>query len=241
MRYLFPFTAALSGAILLSGCSGNTQKSSAPTVRLDGRTLAKSKCSECHNLDMPPKTSEEEKAPPMFTVTVHLKDWIKADTPTEGRAKYIAFVRDYAINPTRKKSYCDAKSLADYGLMPSLKDKATPAEIAAVAAWAYDHYDQMQMLAIMKERNRLARLPLHEQVLETHDCRSCHVYGNGKLAPSFKEIGQRYGAKGVVPIQKSIAQGSKGQWPSFHTPMRAYSDLTPKQLEGIARWIAEQK
>ena len=241
MRYLLPFTLALSGAILLAGCSGNTRKSSTPAVQLDGEALAKSKCSECHNLEMPPHTSEEEKAPPLYTITVHLKDWIKADTPTEGRAKFIAFAKKYALHPSRAISYCDKKSLDDYGLMPSLAGKATEAEIAAAAAWAYDTYNQMKMMAIMKERNRLAALPAYKQVLETHDCKLCHLHGNGKLAPTFKQIGQRYGTKGIKNILQSITGGSHGKWPKFHTPMRAYNDLSPKQLAGIARWISEQK
>jgi len=226
--------------MVLGGCSssGTKQTVSAP---LDGEALAKSKCAECHNLDMPPHTSEDEKAPPLFTITVHLKDWIKADTPTEGRAKFIAFAKDYTLNPTRKKSYCDEKSLASYGLMPSQKGRVTANEVGAIAAWAYDHYDQMAMLAIVKERNRLARLPLHEQVLETHDCRSCHILGNGKLAPSFKQIGAKYGTDGIEQIKQSITHGSHGKWPAFHVPMRPYTDLTSKQLDGMAKWIASQK
>jgi cytochrome c len=242
MRLSLPFFVVGFGALLLSGCASSTdKKSSTPAVKLDGEALAKSKCSECHNLEMPPKTSEGEKAPPLYTITVHLKDWIKADTPTEGRAKFIAFAKKYTLHPSHDISYCDKKSLQTYGLMPSLEGKATEAEIAAVAAWAYDTYDQMQMMAIMKERNRLAALPPHEQVLETHDCKLCHLHGNGKLAPTFKQIGSRYGEGGLKKIQQSITQGSHGKWPSFHTPMRPYTDLTLKQLDGIARWIATQK
>ncbi len=228
------------GVYLLSGCSGTTKNTSAPAKPLDGEALAHAKCAACHNLEMPPKTSEDEKAPPLYTVTVHLKDWIKADTPTEKRAKFIAFAKKYALHPSREISYCDKKSLQQYGLMPPLKGQATEAEIGAVAAWAYDTYDQMKMMAIMKERNRIAALPLHEQILETHDCRSCHVYGNGKLAPTFKQIGQRYGEKGIEQIKKSITQGSHGKWPAFHTPMRAYPDLSPEQLEGMAEWIVKE-
>jgi cytochrome c len=233
----FPITVA---ALIASGCSSSGTKHTA-SAPLDGEALAKAKCAQCHNLDMPPKTSEDEKAPPLFTITVHLKDWIKADTDTERRAKFIAFAKDYTLNPTREKSYCDEKSLKSYGLMPSQKGNVTANEVGAIAAWAYDHYDQMAMLAIVKERNRIARLPLHEQVLETHDCRSCHILGNGKLAPTFKQIGAKYGTAGIEQIKNSITHGSRGKWPAFHVPMRAYTDLTPKQLQGMAEWIAKQK
>ena len=241
MRSYWILFSAWAVALLLCGCSGQKKTPHHSAVPLDGEALAKTHCFRCHNLDIPPQTSDGEKAPPLYTVTVHLKDWIKADTPTEKRAKFIAFVRDYALHPTRKKSYCDPKSLAQYGLMPSLEGNATDAQIAAVAAWAFDSYDQMAMLKIMKERNRIARLPLHEQVLQTHDCKLCHLLANGKLAPTFAQIGQRYGWKGIEKIKKSITHGSHGKWPAFHTPMRAYTDLNPKQLDGMARWIAEQQ
>ncbi len=233
------YLSVATSLLFLSGCSGSKQASTHHEI-LDGETLARAKCAECHNLDIPPKTSDDEKAPPLYTVTVHLKDWIKADTPTEKRAKYIAFVKKYALNPSRKISYCDKKSLDEYGLMPSLEGKVTEAEIAAVAAWAYDRYDQKEMLKIMKERSRIAAMPPYQQVLETHDCRSCHIYGNGKLAPKFEQIGAKYGKSGIEHIKQSILHGSKGKWSSFHTPMRAYTDLTPVQLNGIAKWIVDK-
>jgi cytochrome c len=223
---------------LLSGCSGAQKHKSHSGASLDGEVLAKAKCSSCHNLDIPPKTSEGEKAPPLYTVTVHLKDWIKADTTAEKRSKFIDFVSTYGLSPSLKTSYCDKKSLKQYGLMPSLKGKATKSEIAAIAAWAFDTYDQMAMLKIMKERNRIAAMPPYKQVLETHDCRLCHILGNGKLAPTFTQIGQKYGPDGIEQIKTGITHGSRGKWPGFHTPMRAYRDLTDKQLSGIATWIA---
>ena len=222
--------------LLLSGC-GSTQKKS--TRHYDGEALAQQKCSHCHNLDMPPKTSDKEIAPPLYTVTVHLKDWMKTPTPDLQRQKFIDFLADYVIHPSRKKSYCDPKSLELYGLMPSQKGKITSEEAGAVAAWAYDHYDQMEMLAIVKERNRLAAMPPWKQVLETRDCKSCHIIGAGKLAPSFFQISERYvnDPDALKKIETAISRGSKGKWPNYRVPMRAYGSLTDKQLEGISRWI----
>ncbi|WP_456392694.1 c-type cytochrome [Nitratifractor sp.] len=225
--------------LLLTACSdGNSAKEETISPQ-KGAELARQKCSRCHNLDMPPVTSDKEAAPPLFTVTVHLKDWIKADTDGERRAKFIDFVKDYVIHPSRKKSYCDPASLKTYGLMPSQKGKVTTAELGAIAAWAYDHYDQMEMLKIMKERNRLAALPPYRQVLETRDCKSCHILGAGKLAPSFAEIAERYRgqADGLERIEGAIAKGSRGRWPEYKVPMRAYEGLSPAQLRGIAQWI----
>ncbi|WP_457606880.1 c-type cytochrome [Nitratifractor sp.] len=223
----------------LSGC-GKKSSSTQASPHLDGEKLLHEKCARCHNLDMPPKTSDHEPAPPIFAVVVHLKDWMKVENPSEKRAKFIAFVQDYVLHPSREKSYCDPKSLKLYGLMPSQQGKVTKEELGAIAAYLYDEYDQMKMLARMKEINRLKRLPPYEQVLETRDCRMCHIVGAGRLAPSFPEIAKRYGPKGAKQIRRSITEGSRGHWPKYHTPMRAYPDLTPAQLEGITQWILQQ-
>ena len=225
--------------LLLAGCGSERQKS---TKHYDGEALAKQKCSQCHNLDMPPKTSDKEIAPPLYTVTVHLKDWMKTPTPDAQRQKFVDFVADYVIHPSREKSYCDPKSLKLYGLMPSQKGKVTSDEVRAIAAWAYDTYDQMKMLAAMKERNRLAAMPPWQQVLETRDCRSCHIIGAGKLAPSFPQVARKYAGDpdALKKIEASILHGSHGLWPRYKVPMRAYGDLTPRQLEGVARWILKQ-
>ncbi len=233
------FTLTLFLLFLGTGC----QQQQGSTRHYDGEKLAREKCSRCHNLDMPPKTSDHEAAPPLYTVTVHLKDWMKTPTPDAQRQKFIDFVADYVLHPSRDKSYCDPKSLELYGLMPSQKGKVTPEQLRAIAAWIYDHYDQMAMLRIMKERNRLAAMPPWKQVLETRDCRSCHILGAGKLAPSFPRIARRYAddPDAEKKIRDAILHGSRGKWPAFHVPMRAYDDLTPQQLEGITRWILDRK
>ena len=228
---------------MLAGCSGGdkttgTEEKALSSAQIDA-TLHQV-CARCHNLDMPPKTSDDEKAPPLYTVTVHLKDWMKVDNPSELKAKFVSFVSDYVLHPSREKSYCDPASLKLYGVMPSLEGQITPAQARAVASAIFDRYDQMKMLAVMKERNRLAALPPWQQVLETRDCRLCHIQGKGKLAPGFDEIAKKYGPTGIETIKKSITRGSRGKWAAYHTPMRAYKDLTPKQLDGIARWILQQ-
>ena len=218
-------------ALLFAGCGGGSKQSN-----LDGSLLVEQKCASCHNLDMPPKTSEDEKAPPLFTVTVHLKDWIKVNNPSELKAKFVEFVVDYALNPSRDKSYCDKKSLDSYGLMPSLKGKVSEDELRAIASYIFDRYDQKYLLDIMKEKARIASLPPAEQVLETQDCKACHI--NGKAAPTFAQIGKKY-ANNIDAIKNSIANGSKGKWSGFVLPMKAYK-LPQKQLDGIAEWIIKE-
>lgn len=169
--YFKQYTVTLLLALsTFTGCN-DTANPKTQHQHYDAKKLLFDKCTTCHNTDMPPQTSETEKAPPMYTVTIHLKDWIKGDTSTEKKQKFIAFLQTYVLNPSRKISYCDKKSLDKYGLMPSQKGNITTEEIAAIATYIHQHYDQMKMLELVKERNRIARLPLHEQVLESYDCK----------------------------------------------------------------------
>ena len=223
---------AIALTILICGC-GNSKSSK----NYNGEELTINKCSSCHNLDMPPKTSEDEKAPPLFTVTVHLKDWIEVNNPSELKAKFVDFVKDYVINPSLDKAYCDKKSLKSYGLMPSQKGKVTKDELEAIANYIYDRYDQKYLLEYMKEKARIATLPLHEQVLETHDCKACHF--NKRVAPTFAQIGKRY-ANNKEHIKESILNGSKGRWSGFSLPMRGYKDIPKKQLDALAEWIIKE-
>ena len=231
MRYFTLFLMTL----IFNACSNSESHTQANN--LDGKALAKEKCSMCHNIDMPPKFSDNEKAPPFFTVTVHLKDWIKAPTQTEAKAKFIEFVSSYPLNPSLDKAYCDKTSLKKYGLMPSLKGKVTKDELIAIANFMYDTYDQKAFMEYLQEQKRLKKLPLHEQVLETHDCKLCH--NNPKVAPSFAQIGKRY-ANNPEAIKKAILNGSKGKWKDFHVAMHGYKDISPKHLDAMAQWMIQE-
>jgi len=226
--------------LTVTGCE-EPKEAKKPQIQYDAKALVESKCASCHDLHMPPHTSEDEKAPPMYTITVHLKDWIKSDTDTENRQKFISFLQTYVLHPSKEISYCDEKSLAQYGLMPSQEGNVSYEEIGAIAAYIYQQYDQMTMLKITQERNRIASLPPYQQVLEGYDCKYCHLNGNGKLAPTFTQISQKYAKEGIRQIKESIQHGSKGKWKGFYTPMKAYPTLSPKQLDGIAQWISKQK
>ena len=218
--------------LLFSGC--NMQKH---TANLDGEKLAAEKCAKCHNLDMPPKTSDKELAPPLYTVTVHLKDWMKVDNPSELRGKFTSFVQSYVIHPERDKAYCNKESLDTYGVMPAQKGNVTEEELEAIAHHIFDTYDQMKMLEILQEKAKIDALPPAQQVLATKDCKMCHIAAAGKIAPSFAQIGKKYADKGIEPIKHAILHGSKGAWPKYTIPMRPYTDLTPVQLDGIAKFI----
>jgi len=208
---------------------------------VDVEKLTEQKCSACHNLDMPPHTSDDEKAPPLYTVTVHLKDWMHVNNPSELKSKFVSFAKDYVINPSKDKSYCNAESLKIYGLMPSQKGNVTPDEVEAIASYIFDKYDQEKLLAILQERARIASLPLYQQVLETYDCKMCHNPLNTKTAPSYKMIANRYDSNDTKVLKDSIINGSRGKWKGYMLPMRGYKDIKPKQLDALVEWILSQK
>ena len=219
---------------LLTGCMENKIKN-----KLDGEALLKQKCSKCHNLDMPPKSYENEIAPSMMAVTFHLKDFIKANDPSAHEAKISEFVKDYVINPSRSKSFCDKKSLDSYGVMPSQKGKVTVDELGAIAQYMYDTYDNQKMLKIMQEKQRLARMPLYQRVLEQQRCENCHDINKDKVAPSFLSISKKYNNN--KPLIESIKNGSKGKWKNFKLIMPPFKKMTDKDIEGMVNWILNLK
>ncbi len=230
MKYFIPLLL-----ILLAGCSDSQN-----TRRYDARALLKHKCGICHNLDMPPKTYEDEKAPPMMAVSFHIKDFMKVDNPAEKRGDFIAFVTDYALHPAAEKSYCDKKSLADYGVMPSQKGNVSEEELRAIAAYVYDTYTKERFLKKMEEAAAFARLPEGERLARRKGCFSCHGIDRQKVGPSFTAIAER-GEKPAA-LAKSIAEGSRGKWPqSRNIPMPAMHDLDASQLRTLSEWIAGLK
>ena len=222
--------------ILLAGCD----KKPAPDPR-KGEKIVQKVCAKCHNLDMPPVTTPDEKAPPMLAVAFHLKDFMKVSDPSAKRSKFIEFVTDYSLHPDAQKSYCDKKSLQEYGLMPSLEGKVTPDRLRDAAAYIYDHYDKKRYLAIMQTQARLATLPLYKQVLERKNCLGCHGIQKAKIAPAFTDIAQKYAAQGSEALAQSIQKGSRGKWPGFKAVMPPFKELSPGELEAVAAWILERK
>jgi cytochrome c len=190
---------------------------------------------------MPPKSYENEIAPSMMAVTFHLKDFIKSNDPSAHKSKIVAFVKDYVIEPSRDKSFCDKESLDSYGVMPSQKGNVTQDELEAIASYMYDTYDNMKMLKIMAEKQRLARLSLHERVLEQQRCNNCHDIEKDKVAPSFKMIASRYDKKDRAMLIESIQNGTKGKWEGKTLPMLAYKKMSQKDVEGMVDWILSLK
>ena len=222
----------LVASILLIGCG---EKKS---PNLDGKKLLKQKCSRCHNLDMPPKTFADEKAPPMMAVSFHILDFIKAATPSDKLPNAIEFVTDFVQNPSISKSFCDKESLKTYGLMPSLKGKVSEDEIRAIARYVFTHYTKDNLLAKMKKIQQIREMPKGELLARQNGCLSCHAKNFKKVGPSFKKISH---AKSIKEIKNSIENGSKSKWKeSNNIPMPAFKKLTNKDIEILAKWIKKQ-
>jgi len=222
---------------LLTGCAeeGGSKKS------LNGELLITQKCAKCHNLDMPPKSYENEIAPSMMAVTFHLKDFIKSNNPSEHEGKVVTFIKDYVIEPSREKSFCDKASLDSYGIMPSQKGNVTKDELDAIAHYMYRTFDNQKMLEIMAEKQRLASLSLHERVLEQQRCENCHDIHKDKVAPSFEMIASRYSTKDKEELIKSIKEGTKGKWEGKKLPMPPFNKMNDKDIEGMIDWILSLK
>ncbi|WP_331774525.1 c-type cytochrome [Sulfurospirillum sp. 1612] len=220
--------------LLFIGC-GEDQ-----SLKLDGKTLLTQKCSSCHNLDMPAHSTEDEKAPPMMAVSFHVYDFIDAVSLPDRRSKSIEFVVDFVENPSVSKSFCDKKSLASYGLMPSLKGKVSTDEVRAIARYMFSHYTQKNLLAIMKRNRELKAMPQGRRIAAQSGCLSCHAIKKKKVGPSFHDIALK---KDATQIDHSIREGSKGMWEeSRNIPMPAFGKkLSNSDIKIVSDWILEQK
>lgn len=236
MQNLFRVLVALNVLLLLfTGCAPEQKKRN----DLDGKALLQSKCASCHNLDIPSETYPEEKAPPMMAVAFHVYDFIEVSTPADKIPTSIFFVKDYVFNPTKEKSFCDQKSLEDYGLMPSQKGNLSEEELEAIAIYMFDHYNQENFLKIMKERQQLRDMDPGERIARKQGCLSCHGIKQKKMGPSFSAIGERYKSD-KMQIKESIRLGSQEKWPEArHAKMPPFKQLTNEELDTVSQWILE--
>jgi len=83
-----------------------------------------------------------------------------------------------------------------------------------------------------------------EKLLIKNDCFKCHNIMGIKKAPSFYMISKmNTGWFGISKksIINSIKNGSQGKYPMFsNIKMPAFKNLTTKELNAIADWIASQ-
>ena len=98
-----------------------------------GEEIFNAKCSACHSTTRPADMSKVV-APALMGVMRHLK----MDYPDKTKA--VAFIKDYALNPTKEKAICMPKKIERFGLMPSQKGNITEEELEVVAAWMFDNF-----------------------------------------------------------------------------------------------------
>jgi len=235
----FMMMKIILGFMLLFFFTGCEEKH---TSHLDGKKLIKEKCSACHNLDLPPKTFTDEKAPPIMAVAFHIKDFIKASSQSDKIPKAIGFVKDYVVNPSASKSFCDKKSLENYGVMPSQKGKVTQEELEVIAEYMFEHYTLKKLTQAQVMENRLRKMPAGERVALKYNCLSCHKKQKDSVGPSIAKIALRYSGD-VVHLKKSIKDGSAKRWQGYRgVIMPSFKNkISDKELDVLAGWISKYK
>ena len=226
----------LAAALFLAGCSQGKKANN-----LDGKKLLEQKCSRCHNLDLPPKTFEDEKAPPMMAVAFHIKDFIKTEDESQRIPKAIAFVKDYVINPSASKSFCDKESLKTYGVMPSQKGKVTQDELQAIAEYMFSHFTEKNLNEAQLLENKLNAMPKGERLALKNNCLSCHKVDKKIVGPAFRDIATQKG-NSLEVLMHSIKNGSKKKYASSKgAVMPAFKKLSDVDVKTIAEWILSLK
>ena len=100
----------------------------------EGEAVYKAKCASCHQMQGA-MHDKSMRAPHMKMVSMRLKSM------TKDRASFIAFVKDYIQNPSKKKGFCMPMAYKRFGTMPPIGKALSAKERKAVAAWLYDAFD----------------------------------------------------------------------------------------------------
>jgi len=223
------FTVLL--VLSLVGCNDSHTKN------LDGEKLLKQKCSSCHNIDMPPKTYENEVAPPMMAVAFHVPDFIQTNDESSKIPKAIDFVKDYVINPSAKKSLCDKKSLKAYGVMPSQKGKVSEDELEAIATYMFKHFTAQNLAKEQARINKLRAMSKGQKIAIANKCLVCHKANIDTVGPSFKHIFNRY-KNNDIQIIKSIKNGSTNNWEmSKGRVMPSFKNINNENIKELLKWL----
>jgi len=218
--------------ILFLGCS--EQK---VVKNYDAKELIQTKCASCHNLDIPPTLSDDESAPPMMAVAFHISSLIEVNNESQRVPKSVAFVVDYVLKPSREKSFCDKKSLEQYGLMPSQKKNVTKEELDAIARYMFKHYTQENLTKVQEQQKRLNALPTGEKLALQYRCFACHKIDKKIIGPSFNDIAKRY-SDDLQRVKNSITNGSKKHWESSKGAiMPKFDKIAKEDLELLSLWI----
>ena len=114
-----------------------------------GAELIKTNCASCHMLTAPtPDMIPTLKAPAMDAVMFHIKLDIKKKKEIKD------FIVDYTQNPAAEKSVCESNKVQNFGVIPSLKDKVSPEDLATIADHMIDTYPSEGFVKMIKEIQR---------------------------------------------------------------------------------------
>ena len=217
--------------LLFSACSNEIK------YDLNGKKLIEEKCASCHNLDLPPKTFKDEVAPPMMAISFHIAGFMQTPDESMRIPKAIEFVKDYVIYPNASKSFCDKKSLEDYGVMPSQKGKVTEDELDAIAKYMFKHFTQENLNRAQKLINDFNKMPKGEQLARKNNCLNCHKVDNDTVGPSLKKIALKYKNNQAV-VSHSIIHGSRDVWKSSKgAVMPSFRKLSKEDIKTLSGWI----
>jgi len=226
----------LMATLLFIGCSQEKK-----VKNLDGKILLEQKCTKCHDISLPPKTFEDEKAPPMMAVAFHVRSFIKTGDESQRVPKAISFVKDYVINPSENKSFCDKESLKSYGIMPSQKGKVTEDELEAIAEYMFSNFTQKNLNEAQELENRLNAMPKGKRLALQSNCFSCHRVDTKIVGPAFNTIATKQENSLKILIH-SIKNGSKKKYASSKGAiMPAFKKLSDVDVKIIAEWIISLK
>ena len=103
-----------------------------------GEILFDQKCSMCHSKTFP-KDINAVVAPAVMGVMRH----VKIAYPNKSDA--VAFIKDYALNPSEEKAICMPQKIKRFGLMPSQKGNVTEEELSVIASWMFDNFPKRGM------------------------------------------------------------------------------------------------
>ena len=227
---------SLTLLIFFTACtSENTKKNN-----LDGEKLLADKCSACHNIDLPPKSFKDEVAPPMMAVSFHVANFMKTNDESQRITKTKEFVKDYVINPSVDKSFCDDTSLKTYGLMPSLKGQVTSDELDAITEYMFEYFTQANLNKEQDIQNKLKAMPAGKLLALKNNCLTCHRVDKDIVGPSFEKISMKY--NNTKTIKNSIKYGSSKIYKtSKGAVMPAFKNISDKDIEIISAWILSLK
>jgi len=87
-------------------------------------------------MSMMQKMMKNMKAPPMSKVSGKLKSEFKT------KEAFVAFVKDYIVNPSAEKAKCMPMAVKKFGVMPPIGKSLSETELDTIANWMYDNFNE---------------------------------------------------------------------------------------------------